>query len=48
MEIYLIGIPAKSGLKEEVEIEKIDYKLDLVRDKGFRLDILNAFFGSSA
>lgn len=35
-------------LKEEVEIEKIDSKLDSVRDKGFRLDILNAFFGSSA
>lgn len=45
--IDMIPLTRAHGL-ETVEIKKTDSALDKVRDKGFRLDILNAVFGSSA
>lgn len=44
--VEMIPVTRAHGL-EEVEIDRIDSQLMKVRDSGYRLDILTAFFGAS-
>jgi ATP-binding cassette subfamily B protein len=45
--VQMIPISRAHGI-EESEIQHIDRQLEHVKEKGIRLDIMNAFFGSSA
>jgi ATP-binding cassette, subfamily B, bacterial len=44
--VEMIPVTRAHGL-EEVEIERIDNQLRRVKDRGYHLDIINAFFGSA-
>jgi ATP-binding cassette subfamily B protein len=45
--VEMIPITKAHGL-EKVEIQKIDTQLEKVKDSGYKLDIVNAFFGAFA
>ncbi|GGG07236.1 ABC transporter ATP-binding protein [Paenibacillus aceti] len=45
--VEMIPVTRAHGL-EEVEIRKVDAALENIRDRGYRLDVLEAYFGSSS